>query len=363
MTAIDDLIANVLRNRTSDRDELIKCDADTLVAALQSIAAGTTGGNTLCTPGGRLTPVSGAPERGGVNANSLYYTIYNHPYVPVWNGTLYVMTSLVPSGFQLVNTLANATKNPAATIASTNYDLFVWNDAGTLRLSRGIPWQDANQRDPASGIGNLNGYLANAAAIPNGPAAFFGTYVGTIRTDATNGVRSDQEAIVSGAGGGNGRLFIWNMYNRINVICRNVDTTDTWAYTLAVVRPKNNSGNFEVGNAISYVTGLDAQGGSALMSTNIVAGSSSNGAGAAIGNGHGSMTVINTGGGAWGWGAAAVATLDTQTVTQYNTQVVGASYICPLEYANASGVMTWFGDATGGGNGTVRSCFSARMPM
>jgi hypothetical protein len=43
MTAIDDLVANIQRNRTAEGDQPILVDADTLIAAFQALSAGAQG--------------------------------------------------------------------------------------------------------------------------------------------------------------------------------------------------------------------------------------------------------------------------------------------------------------------------------
>jgi hypothetical protein len=87
------------------------------------------------------------------------------------------------------NVLANsATGNagPAAATINSVYDLFAWNNAGTCTLTRDVAW--TNTTTPAAGDAiarsNGSGILTNSIAITNGPGIGYGTYLGTILTDA-----------------------------------------------------------------------------------------------------------------------------------------------------------------------------------
>ena len=83
------------------------------------------------------------------------------------------------------------TKSPAAATTNSNYDLFVWNDGGTYRCTRGPAWSSDTARGTGAGTTELqllNGILTNKNAITNGPAANKGTYVGTVRTNGSSQV-------------------------------------------------------------------------------------------------------------------------------------------------------------------------------
>lgn len=99
-----------------------------------------------------------------------------------------------------------------------------------------------------------NGIMNNQNAITNGPAAGFGTYVGTIKTNASAAV--DWNPGGASAGGTAGVLSVWNMYNRRWVSARVNDTTASWTYALAAPRFANNS----TGNRINFLSGLAEDG-------------------------------------------------------------------------------------------------------
>jgi hypothetical protein len=89
-------------------------------------------------PGGRLTLTSGTPVMSAnvSAATTVYYTPYEGNYVPLYDGSSFVPTEFA----ELSQATTDATKSPAACVQDGNYDLFVWNDAGTLRCTRGPIW-------------------------------------------------------------------------------------------------------------------------------------------------------------------------------------------------------------------------------
>ena len=201
----------------------------------------------IATPGGRLTLTTATPVLSAdvTAATTVYYTPYLHNFIMLYNGT-----SWETRGFsEMSQALSDTTKSPAATVASNPYDVFVWDDAGTLRATRGPSWLagavagSTTARGTGAGstdIARVNGVLTNVNAITNGPAANRGVYVGSFITNASNQVDWVANPTAA-AGGGNCRLNIWNMYNRVQVSAVNIDSTASWTTGGAVTRPANNS--------------------------------------------------------------------------------------------------------------------------
>ncbi len=52
--------------------------------------------------------------------------------IPIYNGSTFVPTSFS----ELTNTTSNASVNPAAVTTNACYDLFVWNNAGTVNARK-----------------------------------------------------------------------------------------------------------------------------------------------------------------------------------------------------------------------------------
>lgn len=191
-------------------------------------------GSWPITPGGRLTLSSGNPVKDATTgAASVLYTPYLHDRVGIYNGTQIIYTEFT----ELSQTLADATKSPAAATVSSAYDMFVWNDAGTIRCTRGPAWTTLNNRGSGAGTSELQrvqGVQTNKQAITNGPGANLGTYVGSFQTDAgalvTDSTRSRS---------------LWNMYNRVRRDARIDGSTlgaGNWNYNTNVFRLANNAG-------------------------------------------------------------------------------------------------------------------------
>ena len=203
-------------------------------------------------PGGRLTLTTATPVMAAnvAASTSIYYALYIHDQVLLYDGTNWVPTTFT----ELTNTTTDATKNPAAVGASSNYDLFVWNDAGTIRLGRGPAWSTDTTRGVGAGTTELvrvGGTWLNANAITNGPAAQRGTYVGSVRSNS--GSTIDWHTGALAVGGTAATLYIWNMYHRVPASARVADSTDSWTYTSATWRAANASNAMRV----SVIRGLN----------------------------------------------------------------------------------------------------------
>jgi hypothetical protein len=201
-------------------------------------------------PRGRLTLTTGVPVLTSTvsGAGTVYFTPYGGATVPVWDGSAWVDTAFTERS----QALTDATKSPAAAGANSNYDLFVWNDGGTLRCTRGPAWSSDTSRGTGAGTTELQtvgGYLCNKVAITNGPGAGAGLYVGSVRTNGSSTV--DWTLGTSAAGGGAASLGVWNQFNRVEILTRVQDSNAGWAYTTASWRSADNSTT----NRISAVFG------------------------------------------------------------------------------------------------------------
>lgn len=214
--------------------------------------------NVMVTPGGRLTLSSATPVMTSdvSNSTSIYYTPYVHDKIQIYDGTNWAVTTFT----ELTNTTTDNTKNPAAVGANSNYDLFVWNDSGTLRLGRGPAWTSDTSRGTGAGTTELervNGIWVNKIAITNGPAAQRGTYVGTVRSDASSTI--DWELGGLAAGGDAVFLNVWNMYNRIDVSASSRDSTDSWTTNTNAFSALNNGVSSGTLNRASFVRGMNEE--------------------------------------------------------------------------------------------------------
>lgn len=139
-------------------------------------------------PNGRLTLVSGEAWMGAAvtGATTVYYAPAIGNVMYYWSGAIWIADTFA----EISQTLADTTSSPAATQALKSYDMFVWKDGGgDYRLSRGPAWTSYTNRGTGAGTSELlmqRGFHTNRYDITNGPAAGYGLYVGTIRTNYLN---------------------------------------------------------------------------------------------------------------------------------------------------------------------------------
>jgi hypothetical protein len=194
--------------------------------------------------GGRLTLTTAVPVTTSdvTAATTIYYTPYINNILPIYNGQGYVYRTFTELSNITTNS-ATGNAGPAAVTTDSNYDLFVWSDAGTLRLTRGPLWTSNTARGTGAGTTELVSVLGtylNAVAITNGPAAQRGTYVGTVRSDASSQI-NDSLLL----------RHVWNQYNRTSRRLSVVDATATWTYSVLAYRQANGS----TANQVSIVCG------------------------------------------------------------------------------------------------------------
>lgn len=302
--------------------------------------------SALFAPTGRLTLTTAVPVLTSdvTAAATVYYTPYVGNAIMLYDGTRWLAHAFA----ELSQALSDNTKSPAAAAADSVYDMFVWNDSGTLRCTRGPAWTDPDGPDATRGTGagttelvRVNGVLMNANAISNGPAANRGVYVGTI---ATNG--STQLAMMfapsAAAGGSANRLDVWNMYNRVDVgaVCR--DSTNSWAYTTATIRAANAAAASGVANRIILVRGLDEDMVEAVYSA--LSSNDNNGSLAVVGIGLDSTTAIAAGSLTGNFGPRVVDGIQPTSARFVGLTGIGRHFLQELEYATAIGTHTWYGD-------------------
>lgn len=172
------------------------------------------------TPGGRLTGTTAAPAADSSSTATLYYTPYLHNGVKLYDGSNWVFYNF--SEISLTLTLT----------AETNYDIFLYNNSGTLTLEA-TAWTNGTTR--ATALVRQDGVWCKSGALTR-------LYLGTIRASTTNQTADSNTA-----------RFIWNMYNRIPKEIYIQDTTDSWTYASNTFRTWNNNAS----NIFLMVRGLD----------------------------------------------------------------------------------------------------------
>lgn len=156
-------------------------------------------------------------------------TIYLTPYrgnvialydgSSAWEGHALTEISLSLSGFT----------------ADTNYDIFVYDNTGTLTLEA-VSWTNATTR--ATALSTQNGVWVKSSASTR-------RYVGTIRITGSTGQCEDSLT----------KRFVWNVQHRVHRKLKITDTTNSWTYNSATWRSWNNS----TANRVGIVVGLNEE--------------------------------------------------------------------------------------------------------
>lgn len=134
---------------------------------------------------GRLTLESGEPvsTTDQTAKTTLYFTPYQGNQIALYDGTAWGIHSLSELSLSLSGYTAN-----------TNYDIFIYDNSGTLTLES-VAWTNNTTR--ATSLTTQDGVYAKSGATTR-------RYLGTIRTTSTTGQCEDSES----------SRFVWNLYNQ-----------------------------------------------------------------------------------------------------------------------------------------------------
>jgi hypothetical protein len=206
-------------------------------------------------PQGRLTLTSGVPLLAvSVTAGTtVYYSPYKGNQIPIPDGSGVGMVNAVFTELSQLTT--DATKSPAAVTANSCYDVYVWNDAGTVRATRGAKWTSCLTRGASAAISrNSSGFLVNSVTVTNGPAASQGIKVGSISSNAGSTI----DYIFGGpaSGGVAARMEVCNDFNREPIVTQVVDSGASYTYSSATVRQARGSANMQA--SVMFCTATDS---------------------------------------------------------------------------------------------------------
>jgi hypothetical protein len=224
-------------------------------------------------PCGRLTLTAGQPvmTAGDITATAISYANYVCNTIPLYNGSVRSDTAVGELTLAL---------SGSAHIAGNLYDLFAYNNNGTVALASGPAWSSTTARSAAismfSGIWTNTAPMAlrlsgGAATAPANQATYLGTFYAT-----ANGQTKFQMKPSPVSYGSANVLGLWNAYNRIPIVAVNRDLNTSWVYANSGLRFADNSSFFH----ISWVDGL-AQSQSHCRYISSVAGSTNGPAAAA----------------------------------------------------------------------------------
>lgn len=218
----------------------------------------------------------------------------------------------------------------ALTVTSgKNYDVFLFDNAGTLTLELSAAWTTDTARADA---------LTTQDGIPVKSGATTRRWLGTIRASGTN-VTADSGGMARTSQVGAQR-FVWNAYNQVLRPMSVIDTTDSWNYGTQTIRQADGAS----GNKVEWVTG-DA---STLISAQVI---------------HSVFQTASASGAYAGIGIDSTSAFSGMVAENYNGQTAGITF--PLaggyrglpglgyhyaswnERGSGAGTVTWVGDNAG----------------
>ncbi len=165
------------------------------------------------TADGRLTTESNVPVSTGDRTSQtvLYYTPYLGNNISLYNTTSSAWETINFSQVQIVL---------SSVIASNNYDVFGYNNNGTLALELSAAWTNSTTRNES--LTFLNGVFVKTTNYSR-------RYLGTIRS-SVNTATEDSQA----------KRFVWNYDNRVQRKLKRLTGSSTpWTYSSPVWRRLN----------------------------------------------------------------------------------------------------------------------------
>lgn len=256
--------------------------------------------------GGRLTASSGNPIYDVTNASTLYYTPYLHGLVSLYDGVAWNTYSF--SQLTLGSSLSYA----------TIYDIFLYNNAGTLTL-QAEPWTGAARNVALvrqDGVWVKTGYLGYL-------------FLGSVYCDGSMYLQDTK----GGLDAAYGKRCIWNMYNRVKRPLYCGDSTNSWTYTTATWRQVRASAN----NQVEFMIGLSEDAVFSIANARAVNTSAVFATGIGV-----NSTSVNSATTTAGSGSTGVA--QGASAVYSGLPGIGYNYLAWLEISQAANTTTWYGD-------------------
>lgn len=179
---------------------------------------------------GRLTTESGVAVSTSDRTaqGTIYFTPYAGNKVALYDGTRWRLYAFSEVSLAL-----------SSLTSGKNYDVFLYENAGTLTLELSAAWTNDTTR--ADALTTQDGVLVKSGATTR-------RYLGTIRTTGTTTTEDSGGGSTTQVGG---KRFVWNYYNRVPRQMGVVDTTDSWSYADSTIRQADGA----TGNKVEYVVG------------------------------------------------------------------------------------------------------------
>lgn len=256
---------------------------------------------------GRLTLTSGTPITTSdvTAAETIYFTPYKGNCIALYDGTNWVRRTFSELSVDVPD-------------VTGVHDVFAYDNAGTVALEV-LVWTNDTTR--ATALTLQDGVLVKTGATTR-------RYLGSFySTTAGNGQTEDSYA----------NRYLWNYYNRALRLMRVLEATNSWNYTTATIRQANAS----AANQLNFVIGVSED----IVSSEIHAFSSNTTAGVfrTVGIGLDSTTAFTSGGLIPNY--SQINTLPGGHNSSLKCYPgIGKHYLAWLEYSDATGTATWYGD-------------------
>lgn len=181
---------------------------------------------------GRLTTETGVAVSTSdrTSQGTLYFTPYLGNRITIYDGTRWKLYSFTERSLSLTLT------------SGKNYDVFIYDNAGTLTLELSAAWTNDSTR--ADALTTQDGVYVKSGATTR-------RWLGTIRASGTN-TTEDSEA----------KRFVWNAFNKVHRSLYKVEATDSWSYGTNTWRQANGSAS----NQVEVVLGS-----ASLVNVNVIA--------------------------------------------------------------------------------------------
>lgn len=179
---------------------------------------------------GRLTLESGVPVSTSdqTSKTSVYFTPYNGNRISVYDGTRWNFYSFS----ELTLALGTIT-------SGKQYDIFIYDNSGTLTLELSAAWTNDTTR--ADALALQDGIYCKSGALTR-------RHLGTIRTTSTTTTEDSGGGSTTQVGG---KRFCWNRYNQVRRSLSVIDTTDSWTCSSTTYRQANGAS----GNKVEFING------------------------------------------------------------------------------------------------------------
>lgn len=254
---------------------------------------------------GRLTLATGTPVTTSdlTSQSTLYYTPFCGSVVTTYSGSAWVNSILTEKSLAL-----------SGLTSGKNYDVFLYDNAGTLTLELSAAWTNDTTR--ADALTTQNGIYVKSGATTR-------VYLGTFRTTSTTATEDSCA-----------NRFLFNAYNQVHRKVKITDTTDSWTYASTTIRQARATAT----NQIAIVNGLDY---GMVVDITALAMSTGTGPDSFVGIGYNSTTANSA-------DIAASAPTSTAILTAMakigHNPGIGYHYYAWLEWNSTSSTRTYYGD-------------------